>query len=156
MTRKRHSNPSVTQDVFLSLQKILRCLDLGKGLRGKVPSLTITQMRVLSFFNDNTIIHISEISPVLGMSLQSVNNVVHRLEAAGYITRTPNRQNKRFSDIVLTPLGKKLLRAFQNSQFDSLGQILEPLAPAERRALSCSLKNAAAILERKKRIQDTE
>ena len=61
---------------FHKLAKILRCLEFGRGLREKVPSLTVTQMKVLSFFSESTVIHISKISPILGMSVQSVNNLI--------------------------------------------------------------------------------
>ena len=148
MDNKKYSNKKATKDIFINLQKILRCLDFGKGIRGKVPSLTITQMRVLSFFNEKDVIHISEISPLLGMSIQSVNNVIHRLEVAGYVKRSPNKKNKRFSDVTLTVEGKKLSFAFRASQLKSLGRILEGIKSEEEIDLIESLKNAAMILEK--------
>lgn len=148
MRTQELSQKKVTQDIFISLQKILRCLDFGKGLRGKVPSLTVTQMKVLSFFSESSVIHISKISPILGMSVQSVNNVIQRLEVAGYVKRKPNEKNKRFSDILLTPMGKKLLVAFRNSQVNSLEYILEKLSLEEKKELTALFKNAAEILEK--------
>jgi len=148
MGAQKLSQKKSIQDIFISLQKILRCLEFGKGLREKVPSLTVTQMRVLSFFSESTVIHISEISPILGMSVQSVNNVIQRLGVAGYVKRKPNEKNKRFSDIVLTPIGKKLLVAFRDSQVESLNRILEKVRPEGKKELTTLLKNAAEILEK--------
>ena len=45
-------------ELYLNLQKILRCLNFGKGLN-KTPSITGTQMRILSLFNEKEIVHIS-------------------------------------------------------------------------------------------------
>ncbi len=149
----KHSNQQISQEIFVSLQKIIRRLDFGKGLRGKAPTLTVTQMRVLSFFNECDVIHISEISPVIGMSIQSVNNVVKRLEESGYVQRSPNKQNKRFSDITLTENGKKLFHAFRAEQVDLLKHILDDLNSKEKRALSAALGQAAGILGKRKKNQ---
>jgi len=148
MGAQKSSQKKAIQDIFISLQKILRCLEFGKGLREKVPSLTVTQMRVLSFFSESAVIHISKISPILGMSVQSVNNLIQRLEVAGYVKRKPNENNKRFSDIVLTTMGKKLLVAFRESQVESLERILEKVRPEGKQELTALLKNAAEILEK--------
>ena len=71
-----------------NLQKILRCLEFGTNVKTR-PVLTITQMRILSFFNDRDIIHVSDISRRADMSIQSVNNLISRLEIDRVRTAQP-------------------------------------------------------------------
>jgi DNA-binding MarR family transcriptional regulator len=147
MKENEKSIDKFSPDFYLNLQKILRSLDFGKTLNTKVPSITITQMRVLSFFNESDIIYISDISHRLGMSIQSVNNIVRRLEDADYVVRSPNKQNKRFSDIKLTTKGKKRFTAVQTNQLNTLSMIVQRLKPASKKALENALQEAADILE---------
>ena len=142
------ADDAVTHQLYLSIQKILRSLNFGKSLGRRNPAITVTQMRVLSFFNERDVIHISEISRELGMSIQSVNNIVHRLELAGYVRKTTNRQNRRFSDIRQTAKGKKRMAAFRSGQLDTLGLILGRMDPQERHELNMALGRAADILVR--------
>ena len=134
-------------ELYLNFQKILRCLNFGRGLN-KSPSITGTQMRVLSLFNENDIVHISEISRKLGMSIQSANNIVRRLEAMGYVEISKNEEDKRLSDIKLSNFGKKGLEGFRNSQLDTLSLIIDKLNESEKELLNATVKNAALILEK--------
>ena len=134
-------------ELYINFQKILRCLNFGRGLK-KAPSITGTQMRILSLFNENDIVHISEISRVLGMSIQSANNIVRRLEAMGYVTISKNEKDKRLSDIKLSEHGLKGLEIFRNGQLQTISHIIDSLNKAEKELLNAAVKNAALILEK--------
>jgi len=134
-------------ELYLNFQKILRCLNFGRGLT-KTPSITGTQMRILSLFNEKEIVHISEISRVFGMSIQSANNIVRRLEAMGYVTISKNEKDKRLSDIKLSDYGKKGFEVFRNSQLSTLSDVIANLTTAEKDLLNAAVKNAALILEK--------
>jgi DNA-binding MarR family transcriptional regulator len=134
-------------ELYLNFQKILRCLNFGRGLN-KAPSITGTQMRILSLFNENDIVHISEISRVLGMSIQSANNIVRRLETMGYVTISKNEKDKRLSDIRLSDYGLEGLEAFRNGQLQSISHVIDSLSKAEKELLNAAVKNAAIILEK--------
>jgi len=45
----------LSSDLYINFQKILRSLNFGRGLT-KAPSITGTQMRILSLFNENDIV----------------------------------------------------------------------------------------------------
>ncbi len=142
------SNEKVlSSDLYINFQKILRSLNFGTGLT-KMPSITGTQMRVLSLFNEKDIVHISEISRVLGMSVQSANNIVRRLETMGSVIISKNEKDKRLSDIKLSDYGKAGLEAFRDSQLKTLSNIIDNLSAAEKELLGATVKNAALILEK--------
>ena len=134
-------------ELYLNFQKILRCLNFGRGLT-KTPSITGTQMRILSLFNEKEIVHISEISRVFGMSIQSANNIVRRLDTMGYVTISKNEKDKRLSDIKLSDYGKKGFEMFRNSQLSTFSDIIDNLTTAEKELLNAAVKNAALILEK--------
>ena len=136
----------LSSDLYINFQKILRSLNFGRGLT-KAPSITGTQMRILSLFNENDIVHISEISRLLGMSIQSANNIVRRLEAMGYVLISKNKKDRRMSDIKLSDYGREGLKAFRHSQLQTLSQIIDNLSDAEKELLNAAVKNAALILE---------
>jgi DNA-binding MarR family transcriptional regulator len=137
----------LSAELYLNFQKILRSLNFGRGLN-KAPSITGTQMRILSLFNEKEIVHISEISRVLGMSIQSANNIVRRLETMGYVTISKNEKDKRLSDIRLSEYGMEGLEAFRNGQLQSISHIIDSLSKAEKELLNAAVKNAAIILEK--------
>ncbi|MCX8043628.1 MAG: MarR family transcriptional regulator [Desulfobacterota bacterium] len=149
MTTFRQS--STSDDVYrlyVHLQKIFRSLSFGRSLQGKKPTLTGTQMRILSFFNENNVVHITEISRMLGMSVQSVNNLVARLEALGYVERSKNKEDKRLSDIKLTAKGRQGFQGFREEQLETLCSILERLAPCEQHLLAAAIETAAHLFEK--------
>lgn len=98
---------NLPSQVYLNLQKIFRCLNVGRSFEGKRLPITITQMRALSLFNERETVNISDISRSLGMSLQSATNLIFRLEQLGYLERSKNNKDKRVSDVRLTAKGKK-------------------------------------------------
>jgi DNA-binding MarR family transcriptional regulator len=135
----------LSAELYLNFQKILRSLNFGRGLN-KTPSITGTQMRILSLFNEKEIVHISEISRVLGMSIQSANNIVRRLETLGYVTISKNEKDKRLSDIRLSDYGMEGLEAFRDGQLQSISHIIDSLSTVEKELLNAAVKNAALIL----------
>jgi len=148
MKTKSAADDETTRKLQLNFQRMFRCLDFGRSMQGRPPTLTVTQMRILSFFTESDVVYISEVSRRLGMSMQSVNNLVSRLEVLGYVERSKNADDKRLSDVRLTEKGKKGFEAFRGEQLAILGEMVSRLDAAEQKALAACVENAAAILER--------
>lgn len=147
MPGRKKSEDARAAGLYLLFQRVLRCLDFGRNLRGRHPAITISQMRILTFFNEQDVVHISEISHCLGMSLQSVNNIVSRLAHQGYVRRTRSVRDRRVCDISLTDTGRAGLDAFRADQVDMLSVLLEHLTDAEHERLQGSLDCVAVVLE---------
>jgi len=138
----------LSYQVYINLQKIFRCLNIGRGMQGKRLPITITQMRVLSLFNERDVISISDISRSLGMSLQSATNLVYRLEQLDYLERTKNERDKRVSDIRLTAKGKKRQDMFRNGEIETVQLLLKRLNTVEGRVLNETLNGVALLFEK--------
>jgi DNA-binding MarR family transcriptional regulator len=134
--------------VYLNLQKIFRCLNLGRSFQGKRLPITITQMRALSLFNERDTVNISDISRSLGMSLQSATNLIFRLEQLGYLERFKNDRDKRVSDVRLTAKGKKRLSLFRTGEIDTVKTLLDRLNPVEVKVLNETLNGVALLFEK--------
>lgn len=142
------SYQTLTSQAYLNLQKILRCLNIGRGYQIKRLPITVTQMRVLSLFNDRKTIPISEISHSLSLSLQSTINLIQRLEVLGYLERFKNRHDRRISEVRLTSKGKKKLSLFRRGEQETLDGLLNYLNFTEKKMLNDSLKKAANLFEK--------
>ena len=133
---------------YLNLQKIFRCLNIGRVFQGKSLPITITQMRALSLFNEQEVVNISDISLSLGMSLQSATNLVRRLEVVGYLERSKNKKDKRISEVRLTSKGKNRLNFFRKGELETIQKLLDRLDPFERKVLDEALTNASLLFEK--------
>jgi DNA-binding MarR family transcriptional regulator len=139
---------NLPSQVYLNLQKIFRCLNVGRSFEGKRLPITITQMRALSLFNERETVNISDISRSLGMSLQSATNLVFRLEQLGYLERSKNNKDKRVSDVRLTAKGKKRLSLFRTGEVDTVKALLDRLNPVEVKVLNETLHGVALLFEK--------
>jgi DNA-binding MarR family transcriptional regulator len=148
MQKEKKGPVNIPVTLFANMQRVFRCLGFGRSLKAKSPTLSVAQMRILSFFNEQDVVCISEISRALDMSLQSVNNLVHRLEIMGHVERSKNSSDKRVSDIRLTDKGRIGFQAFRDEQLEVLSEILSGIAPEEQRLLAATLETAAIILEK--------
>jgi DNA-binding MarR family transcriptional regulator len=148
MQKEEKGRMGIPATLFANLQRVFRCLSFGRILKAKSPTLSVAQMRILSFFNEQDVVCISEISRALDMSLQSVNNLVHRLEIIGHVKRSKNSSDKRISDIRLTDKGRKGFQEFRDEQLEVISEILSGIAPEEQRLLAATLETAAIILEK--------
>jgi len=139
---------NLPSQIYLNLQKIFRCLNVGRSFEGKRLPITITQMRALSLFNERETVNISDISRSLGMSLQSATNLVFRLEQLGYLERSKNNKDKRVSDVRLTAKGKKRLSLFRTGEVDTVKALLDRLNPVEVKVLNETLHGVALLFEK--------
>lgn len=134
--------------VYIHLQKIFRCLNIGQVFQGKSLPITITQMRALSLFNEQEVAKISDIRRSLGMSVQSATNLVRRLEQLGYLERSKNKRDRRISEVRLTPKGKKRLSFFREGELETIQKLLDRLDPFEGKVLDEALTNASLLFEK--------
>ncbi len=134
--------------IYLNLQKIFRCLNIGRVFQGRSLPISITQMRALSLFNEAEVVNITDISRALGMSLQSATNLVRRLELAGYLERSKNKKDKRVSEVRLTAKGKQRLNFFRKGELGTIQRLLDGLDPFEGKVLNEALTNASLLFEK--------
>lgn len=134
--------------IYLNLQKIFRCFNIGQAFRGNTLPISFTQMRALSLFNEQEVVTNTQISRALGMSIQSATNLVRRLEVDGYVERSKHKDDKRISQVRLTDKGKQRLSFFRTGELETIQDLLNQLDPFEGKVLNEALTNASLLLQK--------
>lgn len=73
--------------------------------------LTLAQWRVLVVAAHRESVRVGELAERLGISVPSTSRLVRRVEARGLVTATRALDDRRATDVVLTPAGRKLVAA---------------------------------------------
>ena len=77
----------------------------------------------------------TRLSAVIAFDRSTLGSVIERLEAKDYIERKPSREDKRVKLLHLTKAGATLLRDIMPCVDRAQARMLQPLKPADRKAL---------------------
>lgn len=130
-------------DKLSRLQWLLQRHHLQKHAEhGPMADATRGQGRVLAMLKIQPEISTKDLSYLLGIRQQSLNELLNKLERSGYVTRTPSEADKRVMVIHLTEKGKKE----QPAETD-IGDVFSCLNEEEQRTFSEYLQRVIAELE---------
>jgi DNA-binding MarR family transcriptional regulator len=79
------------------------------------------------------------LSAVIAFDRSTLGNVIERLESKGYVERKPSAEDKRVKLLYPTRSGAMLLREIMPAVDRAQARMLEPLKPADRKALMALL-----------------
>jgi DNA-binding MarR family transcriptional regulator len=94
-------------------------------------SLSIPQLRSLTFLNRNPGASLSEVAEHLGVTCATASTTIERLVQRNLVQRTDHPQERRRIVLNLTEEGKLLLKQSQEQTRTHLADILESLTPEE-------------------------
>ncbi len=97
--------------------------------------LTPVQYAALVAIRTHPGIDATRLSAVIAFDRSTLGNVIERLQAKQYIERKPAPEDKRVKLLYLTRSGTALLRDIMPSVDRAQARMLQPLKPADRRAL---------------------
>jgi DNA-binding MarR family transcriptional regulator len=83
---------------------------LGERLRAE-HGLTASQFEFLRIIGDRDDCRVNDLAQEVAITVGATSKGVDRLEAAGWVSRRPNPQNRRSSLLALTEAGRRLLDA---------------------------------------------
>ena len=101
----------------------------------KAYDLTPVQYAALVAIRTHPGIDVTRLSAVIAFDRSTLGNVVERLEAKGLVARRPAREDKRVKLLALTRSGEALLGDIMPSVDRAQARMLQPLKPADRKAL---------------------
>ncbi len=101
--------------------------------------LTPVQYAALVAIRTHPGIDATRLSAVIAFDRSTLGNVIERLEAKQFIERKPSREDKRVKLLYLTKAGLALLRDIMPSVDRAQARMLQPLKPADRKALMALL-----------------
>jgi MarR family transcriptional regulator, lower aerobic nicotinate degradation pathway regulator len=97
--------------------------------------LTPVQYAALIAIRTHPGIDATRLSAVIAFDRSTLGSVIERLEAKEYIERQPSREDKRVKLLHLTRAGATLLRGIMPCVDRAQARMLQPLKPADRKAL---------------------
>ncbi|MBC9882595.1 MarR family transcriptional regulator [Bradyrhizobium sp. INPA01-394B] len=101
----------------------------------KAFDLTPVQYAALIAIHTHPGIDATRLSAVIAFDRSTLGSVIERLLAKGYIERKPAPEDKRIKLLHLTKQGVAILREIIPAVERAQARMLEPLKPAERKAL---------------------
>ena len=101
----------------------------------KAYDLTPVQYAALVAIRTHPGIDTTRLSAVIAFDRSTLGNVIERLQAKQYIERKPAPEDKRVKLLYLTRSGTALLRDIMPSVDRAQARMLQPLKPADRKAL---------------------
>ncbi len=101
----------------------------------KAFDLTPVQYAALVAIRTHPGIDATRLSAVIAFDRSTLGNVIERLESKGLVKRKPAREDKRVKLLTLTRSGAGLLRDIMPSVDRAQARMLQPLKPADRKAL---------------------
>lgn len=137
---------NIAEDVFISLRKIDRAIDLHSKKLKKQFGLTGPQLMVLKAISNNSNMQISAIAKDISLSQATVTSILDRLEAQGYAKRQRNLIDKRKVNIVLTEKSKEILKNDVNILQDDFYSNFNKLEDWEQMMILTSLNRLGSLL----------
>jgi DNA-binding MarR family transcriptional regulator len=95
--------------------------------------LTSVQYAVLSAISRTPAVDATRLSALISFDRSTLGGVLERMEAKGWIARSPAPEDRRIKLITLTSSGETLLNAVQPAVLRVQERLLSPFSPAERR-----------------------
>ena len=107
--------------------------------------LTSVQFAALVAVKANPDVDATRLSALIAFDRSTIGGVLERLEAKGWVLRSPSPADKRVKLLRLTLEGERLLRQVEPAVRRVQRRLLEPLTPADRAAMLRLLGQIAAV-----------
>ncbi len=146
LTRRDAAAQNDASALLDSLRRIVRHLRLVASESEAKAGLAPAQAFVLSRLAEGPARSIRELAERTMTDPSSVSVVLDKLEARGFVARSPDPEDKRRSQLSLTPAGKRALsRTPELPQVHLLAKLAE-LPPVRRRALVQAVQELVVVL----------
>lgn len=144
------TNPAMadlTDDVLVSLRRIIRANDLHSRKLGRDTGLTTPQLVVMRAIEASEGPTVSEISRVVSLSQATVTNILNRLEGQKLVRRHRSATDKRRVNLELTAAGRKLLKSAPTPLQEGFVARFNQLKDWEQHLIVSSLSRIAAMMD---------
>ena len=124
-------------------------LKLARELRRESHALGVTggQVSLLFQISRHRGIGVRDLAGLERMSPAAMSGYVDRLERAGLVRRTPDRDDRRRHGLSVTPEGERVLRSVKSRRTAWLAARLERLSPEQLEAVDAAVEPLLALIE---------
>jgi DNA-binding MarR family transcriptional regulator len=130
------------EEIFTSLRKIIRAIDLESKQIQKNYGLSIPQLLCLNFLQQKVEYQAThkEIASQLNLNSSTITGIIDRLEHKGFVARLPKKGDKRITFISLSSKGEKMLKNVPDLMHQSLMKNLEKAPESEIQKIKTGLQ----------------
>jgi DNA-binding MarR family transcriptional regulator len=142
------ANPLTVEDeIVAALRRIIRAVDLHSRHLVHEVGLTWPQLATLRAAERLGDCSIGALARAVHLSQPTLTGIVQRLERAGYVRRSPHKQDGRSVTITITPTGRNLLEKAPSLLQDRFHGELAKLKDWERFQTLASLQRIAEMMD---------
>ncbi|MFD3542459.1 MarR family winged helix-turn-helix transcriptional regulator [Streptomyces sp. NPDC058662] len=116
------------------------------------PPVSSAQARVLFLIESNTGLNLRELGRLLGAAPPSVTRLCDRLEAVGFLERHARPEDRRETQVTLTPVGRAYLGQLRERREQALTEAMAAMPASSRAALAIGLADFRAAVTRPLRL----
>lgn len=117
--------------------------------------MTSAQLQILGRIIQNEGLNQAQLAGLLDMEPITVSRHVDRMEAAGFVERRPDPQDRRVRNLYLTERGRALLPAMRQIALKIFAEAQEGLGEEERTTLLSCLDRIVSNLSRRPAVEET-
>jgi len=118
----------------------------SKGLMGF--PVNSSQLKAMAAFHEDRQYSMGELCKIANVKMPSMTEVVDRLEAAGFVERVRDTDDRRVVKVQLTEEGKKAHNGILNTREQELSNIFGCLDEKERLRLVKALRTVSSTMKR--------
>lgn len=133
--------------VLTSLRKIIRAVDIYSRKLNDEYKITVPQLICLYALLKTSPITQSQLSGKVNIGLSTMNGIIDRLEAKGYVLRQRDHKDRRKVFLELTETGRTFAQSAPSLLQDRLCESLQQLPELEQAAIALSLERVVQLME---------
>lgn len=138
---------SSTDEVLVSLRRVIRATDLHSKYLAKTTGLTAPQILLLQTIRDKGQVTIGELANEISLSQATVTTILDRLEKRKLVYRERSTQDKRKVHAYLTDSGVETLQAAPTPLQDHFTRQFGDLQNWEQTMIIASLQRVAQMMD---------
>ncbi len=134
-------------ELFISLRRVIRAIDLYSKKLSKETGLTSPQLIVLQEIAAGKGIMVKQIAENINLSSATVTSILDRLESRGLVTRERSTADKRKVDLFLTDRGNEVLSSAPKPLQDHFINRFEGLDEWEQTQMVATMQRLAKMMD---------
>jgi DNA-binding MarR family transcriptional regulator len=138
---------SITDEVLVSLRRVIRATDLHSKYLAKTTGLTAPQILLLQTIRDKGQVTIGELANEISLSQATVTTILDRLEKRELVYRERSEQDKRKVHAYLTDQGTETLKVAPTPLQEHFVRQFSDLQNWEQTMIIASLQRVAHMMD---------
>jgi DNA-binding MarR family transcriptional regulator len=144
---ENNSKDNCEYRILCALRRIIRAVDIYSRKLNNNSGLTTPQLLCLHSLEKAETMTLSELTREVNLSGSTVNGIVDRLEAKGYVIRKRSTQDRRRVYLHMTEAGKNAVQKAPSLLQDKLSSALAKLPESEQATITAALEQVVGLME---------